>query len=125
MVTSRDQNAGRSHNIIIDNSFFERVEQFRYLGTVLANQTSIQEESKCRLHSGIACYHSVQNLSFSNLLSKNIKITVYIAIILPVILYGCETWSLTLSKEGRLIMFSEENIEAQDGRSNRGVEKTT
>jgi hypothetical protein len=51
---------------------------------------------KSRLKSGNACYHSVQNLLSSRLLSKNTKIRVYRAIILPVVLYGCETWSLTL-----------------------------
>jgi hypothetical protein len=51
MVMSRDQNAGRSHDIKIDNSSFERVEQFRYLGTNIANKNSIQEENKCRLYS--------------------------------------------------------------------------
>ena len=42
------------------------------------------------------CYHSVQNLLRSSLISKKIKIKVYRTIILPVILYGCETWSFTL-----------------------------
>jgi hypothetical protein len=49
----------------------------------------------CRLNSGNACYHSVQNLLSSRLLSKNIKIRIYKTIILPVVLYCCETWSLT------------------------------
>jgi hypothetical protein len=57
----RDQNAGRSHSIKTDNSFFERVEEFRYLETTLTHQNSIQEEIKSRLKSGNACYHSVQN----------------------------------------------------------------
>jgi len=48
-----------------------------------------------RLRSGNACYHSVQNLLSSRLLSKNLKIKIYRTIILPVVLYGCETWSLT------------------------------
>ena len=48
-----------------------------------------------RLRSGNACYHSVQNLLSSRLLSKNLKFKIYITIILPVVLYGCETWSLT------------------------------
>jgi len=64
MVMSRDQNAGRNHDIKIDNSSFERVEQFRYLGTTLRNQNSIREENKCRLKSQNACYHSVQNTIF-------------------------------------------------------------
>jgi len=63
--------------INIDNSSFERVEHFRYLGTNLMNENSIQEGSKCRLKSQNACYRSVQNLLSSCLLSKNIKIKVY------------------------------------------------
>jgi len=56
---------------------------------------SVPEEIKSRLRSENACYHSVQNLLSSRLLSKNFKIKIYRTIILPV-LYGCETWSLTL-----------------------------
>jgi len=58
-----------------------------------------------RLKSGNACYHSVQNLLSSSLLSKNLKIKIYRTIILPVALYGCETWSLTLREEHRLRVF--------------------
>ena len=61
MVMSRDQNAGQSHSMKTDNSSFERLEEFKYLGTTVINQNSIQEEIKCRLKSGNACYHSVQN----------------------------------------------------------------
>jgi len=62
VVMSRDKNAGWSHNIKIDNSSFERVEEFKYSGTALTNQNSIQEEIKSRLKSGNAGYHSVQNI---------------------------------------------------------------
>jgi len=92
----------------IDNSTFERVEEFKYLGTNLTNQNSIPEESKSRSMSGNACYHSVQNILSSRLLSKNLKIEIYRTIILPVVLYGCETWSLTLREERKLRVF--ENI---------------
>jgi hypothetical protein len=54
---------------------------------------------------GNACYHSVQNLLSSCLLSRNLKIKIYKTIILPVVLYGCETWSLTLREEHRLRLF--------------------
>ena len=96
MVMSREQTAGRSHSMRIDNRSFERMEEFKYLGTTLTNQNSIQKEIKSRLKSGNACFHSVQNLLSSSLLSKNIKIKIYRTIILPVVLYGCETWSLTM-----------------------------
>ena len=104
MVMSGDQNAGRSHSMRIDNRYFERVEEFKCLETTLTNQNSIQEKIKSRLKSGNACYHSVQNLLSSSLLSKNLKIKIYRTIILPVVLYGCETWSLTLREERRLRM---------------------
>ena len=88
-----------------DNSSIERVEEFKYLGTTLTNQNSIQEEIKSRLKVGNACYHSVQNLVSCSLLSKNLKIKIYRTIILPVVLFGCETWSLTLRVEPRLSVF--------------------
>jgi len=72
----RDQDAGRSHSIKIDNSSFERVEDFRYLGTTLTNQNSIEEEIKSRLKSGNACYYSVPNFLFSSSLSKNLMIKI-------------------------------------------------
>ena len=55
MVMSRDQNAGRIHSVRIDNSTFETVEEFKFLGTNLTNQNSIAEEIKSRLRSGNAC----------------------------------------------------------------------
>ena len=78
------------------------MEQFKCLGTTLTNQNSSQVEIKSRLKSGNACYHSVRNLLCSSLLSKNIKIKIHRTIILPVVLYGRETWSLTLREERRL-----------------------
>jgi len=105
MVMSPDRNAGRIHSVRIDNSTFKRVEEFKYLGTTLTNKNSIVEEIKSRLRSGNACYHLVQNLLSSRLLSKNLKIKIYRTIILPVVLYGCETWSLTSREERRLRVF--------------------
>ena len=104
MAVSRDQNAGRSYNTNIDNSSFEGVEEFRYLGRTLTNQNSKQEEIKNRLKSANdACYHSVQNLLSFGLPSKNLKIKITTTVILPVVL--CLTWSLTLREERRLRVF--------------------
>jgi hypothetical protein len=102
MFLSRDQNAGHNHNIKIDNKYSESVEEFKYLGATLTDRSSIHEEIKSRLKSGNACYHSVQNLLSYRLLPKNIKIEIYKTIILAVVLYGCETWSLTLREERRM-----------------------
>ena len=72
---------------------------------MLTNKNSIQEEIKSRLKLGNVCYYSVQNLFSSSLLSKKLKIKIYRTIILPVVLYGCETWSKTLREERRLRVF--------------------
>jgi len=88
-----------------DSISFERVEEFKYLGTTLTNRNYIQEETKSRLKSGNACYHSVQNIFSSRLLSKNLKIKIYRTVVLPFLLYGCETWSLTLREDRRLRVF--------------------
>ena len=81
------------------------MELFKYLGTPVTNRSSIDEEIKSRLKSRNACYHSVQNVLCSSFLSKNLKIKIYRTIILPVALYGCESWSLTLREERRLRVF--------------------
>jgi len=64
----------------IDNRSLERVEEFKYFGKTLTTQNSIQEEIKSRLKSGNVCYHSVQNLLSSSLLSRNLKVKIYIEI---------------------------------------------
>jgi hypothetical protein len=76
-VLYRHQNAEQNHDIKIGNRCFENVAQFRYLGTAITDRNLIEEEIKRRLNSGNACYHSVQSLLSSCLLSKNIKIRIY------------------------------------------------
>jgi hypothetical protein len=66
---------------------FENVSQFKYFGMTVTNQSLIQKEFKRRLN-------SLQNLLSSRLLSKNVKIKIYGTIIMPVVLYGCENWTL-------------------------------
>jgi len=105
MVICQGQNAGWSHRINNDNSSFEREEHFRYLRTTLTNQNFVQEDIKSRLKSGNACFYSAQNLLSSILLSKSVKIKIYRSIILHVVFYGFETWSLTLKEERRLRVF--------------------
>ena len=104
MVMLQDQNAGQNNNMKIGNKSVERVEQFKYLGTSLMYQN--HEEIKSRLTSGNACDHLVQSFLSSSLISKNVKIKIHRNVIFPGVLYGCETWSLTLRKERRLRVFN-------------------
>ena len=86
-------------------SLCENVEKFRYLGVTVTNTKDILEEIKRRINMGNACYYSLQKIFSSRLLSKKLKVKTYKTIILPIVLYGCETWSLTLKEEHRLRVF--------------------
>ncbi|KAJ4429500.1 hypothetical protein ANN_21669 [Periplaneta americana] len=105
MIMSRDQNIVRIGNIKIGDLSFEEVEKFKYLGATVTNVNDTREEIKRRINMGNACYYSVENLLSSSLLSKNLKVRIYKTVILPVVLYGCETWTLTLREEHRLRVF--------------------
>jgi hypothetical protein len=105
MLMSHSQKIGQKHSIKIANRSFENVAKFKYLRTTLTDQNHMHEEIKSTLNSGNACCHSVQSLLSSCLLSRNLKVKIYKTIILPVVLYGCGTWSLTLREEQRLRVF--------------------
>jgi hypothetical protein len=81
----------------------------------------IQEEIKRRLISGNACYHSVQNYLSSLLLSKYVKIRICKTIILPVVLYGSKTWSLTVREEHKLRVFKNSVLRRIFGPKRDGV----
>jgi hypothetical protein len=100
ILVSRCQKAGQRQSIKIGNRPFESVWLCSNIWDQHLQMKTIREEIKSRLNSGNACYHSVQSLLSSRLLSRNIKVKIYKTIILPDILYGCETWSLTLKEEG-------------------------
>jgi hypothetical protein len=80
------------------------VEKLKYLATMVTDQNCMHEKIKSRINMGNACYHSVKSLLSSRPLSRNIKAKIY-TIILQDVLYGCETWPLTLKEEHILKVF--------------------
>jgi hypothetical protein len=123
MLMSRSQKTGRNYSIKAVNRSFGHVAKFRYLGTTLTDQNHTQEEIKSRQNSGNACCHSVQCLLSPRQLSRNLKVKIYKNIILPVVLYGCETWSLTLREEHRLRVFENRVLRRIFGSRNGRLEK--
>jgi hypothetical protein len=105
MSMSRNQNTGQKHSIKIVNRSFEDMAKFKYLGKTLTDQNCMQEEIMSRLNSENACYHSVKSFVFAPAVSRNLKVKIYKTIILPVVLYWCETWSVTFREEHRLRVF--------------------
>ncbi|KAJ4450351.1 hypothetical protein ANN_01772 [Periplaneta americana] len=105
MPSDCSPNIVRNGTIKIGDLSFEEVERFKYLGATVTNINDTREEIKRRKIMGNACYYSVEMLLSSSLLSKNLKVRIYKTVILPVVLYGCETWTLTLREEQRLRVF--------------------
>ena len=101
MITSRQQNIVQNQNILSENLSFEKVEMFKYQGIMVTNTNDIRKEINRRINMGNACYYSLEKILSSHLLSKKLKVNTYKSILLPVVLYGCETWSLTLREEHR------------------------
>jgi hypothetical protein len=97
------------------------VAKFKCLGATLTYQNCIHEEIRSRLNSGNACYLAVQNLLSSRLLSRNVKIKIYNTIILPVVLYGCETLFLMIREEHRLRVFENRVLRRIFGPKRDGV----
>jgi hypothetical protein len=105
MLMSHNLKIGQKHSIKIGNRSCEDVGKVKYLGTTLTDRSCMHEEIKSRLNSGNACYHLVQSLLSARLLSRNVKVKLYETIMLRIVLYKCESWSLTLREEHRLRVF--------------------
>jgi hypothetical protein len=76
VATNRHPHTGQKQNIRKANKQFENTAKFKYLGTTLTNQNDIHDEIKSKLNSGNTCYHSIQDLLSSRLISKNLKIKI-------------------------------------------------
>jgi hypothetical protein len=85
-------------NIKTANRSVENIAKFKCVGMTVRDQNLIHDKIESSLNSGNACYYSFQNLLPSCLMYRNVKIKIYKIIILAVVLYGCETWSLALRK---------------------------
>jgi hypothetical protein len=105
VLVSRYRKAGQRQSIKTAKRSFEDVAKLKYLGATTTDQNLRTKRLKSILNLGNACSHSVQSVLLSRLLSTNVKVKIYKTIIMPVVLYGCETLYFALREEHRLRVF--------------------
>ncbi|KAJ4441769.1 hypothetical protein ANN_11627 [Periplaneta americana] len=105
MLAENPQTIRENTEILLESSKAIEVEKFKYLGAAVTNINATQEEIKHRINMRNTCYYSVEKLLSSSLLLKILKVRIYKTVILPVVVYGYETWTLTLREEQRLRVF--------------------
>ena len=91
MLMFREQNSGQNHKIEIGNKSFEKLAKFKYFGTTITNRN-------CRHGEHIKLWECLLPFSPESFIFqfgiKSVEIKTYKTIIFPIVVYGCETWSL-------------------------------
>jgi hypothetical protein len=106
MVVQRHEQIGCRNEVLeVENYKFKRVQQFKYLGTLITQQNEIGTEIKARIQAANKCYFGLTKLLKSRVISKNLKSQIYQTLIKPVVTYGSETWTLRKKDENALLVF--------------------
>jgi sorting nexin-29 len=103
MTMSR--NNQNTNDILISNMKIEAVDNFKYLGVNVNNNNNMHQEVNERIMCGNRCYYSIVKILKSKLLSRTSKILLYHSYLRPIVIYACETWSITKGDEKKLIIF--------------------
>ena len=96
---------GGDGSLVINDKEIEEVEEFKYLGTTVTNKNDMKTEILIRITAANRCYFSLISIMKKRSVSKKTKLRLYNTIIRPVVLYACETWSMTKEIEHRLMVF--------------------
>ena len=100
---SRKQNQLKAINI--ENKEIEQVRSFKYLGSTVNTDSTMEEEIKERIALGNKAFFANKKIFQSKLISKNTKLKLYFSVIRPVVTYTCETWILQETITNRLMVF--------------------
>ena len=84
----------RIENLKINNSYIEQVQQYKYMGSIINDSNSIEEEVKERIALGTKAYYANQKFFKSKLVTKSSKLKLYRTVIRPIVTYASETWVL-------------------------------
>ena len=95
----------RTENLNINSSYKEQVQQYKYLGSIINDSNSIEEEVKERIALGIKAYYANQKFFKSRLVTKSLKLKLYRTVIKPIVTYVPETWVLKENIIQKLLVF--------------------
>jgi hypothetical protein len=95
--------------LIVNKYKFEKVNEFKYLGMLIAANNNLTQEINHRLLIANKCYYALKKQLGSHYLSLQTKCKLYKTLLRPIILYGSESWALTKTEENKLKIF-ERNI---------------
>ena len=104
-VSTTKESRRRGQQVAIDNYNFEVVKDFVYLGTSINNTNDVSLEIKRRITLANRCYFGLSRQLRCRALSRRTKITLYKSLIMPVLLYGSEAWTMSKADEGLIGAF--------------------
>jgi hypothetical protein len=105
VVSRRNGNLVQEEFIEVEEYKFRRVDQFKYLGSIITQDNDVKTEISMRLQSGYKCFFGLSKIFRSKANSKNLKVRMYLTLLRPIVLYGAETWPLRKTEERRMPVF--------------------
>jgi hypothetical protein len=105
VVSWRNRNLVQEELIEMEEYKFRRVDQFKYLGSIITQDNDIKTEISMRLQSANKCFFGLSKIFRSRAISKNLKVRMYLTLLMPIVLYGAETWPLRKTEEQRMAVF--------------------
>ncbi|VVC44605.1 Reverse transcriptase domain [Cinara cedri] len=105
VVSRRNGNQVQEEFIEVEEYKFKRVDQFKYLGSIITQDNDIKTEISTRLQSANKCFFGLSKIFRSRAISKNLKVRMYLTLLRPIVLYGAETWPLRKTEERRIAVF--------------------
>ncbi|XP_037870365.1 uncharacterized protein LOC119629250 [Bombyx mori] len=94
----------KRENLVVGNTRFKGVAKFRYLGCTVTDTNDREDEIEIRIQNTLRCSAALHPALSSKLLSRFTKIRIYKTVVRPILLYGCEAWSLTQKEEAKLLV---------------------
>lgn len=88
----------------VGDKIYKGVAKFKYLGCTITDRNTREEEIEIRIQNALRCSAALHKVLVSKLLSRSTKIRIYKTVIRPILMYGCEAWTLTLKEENRLLV---------------------